>query len=58
MKHGSRDYLIKNKIYDLDLYNELTNMYWCKKKMYPKKYTTIWYLVTTMKSIRQVYYDR
>lgn len=36
MKHGSRDYLIKNKIYDLDLYNELTNMYWCKKDV-PKE---------------------
>lgn len=31
MKQDSRDYLIKNKIYDLDLYNELTEMYWCKK---------------------------
>lgn len=27
MKYGSRDYLIKNKIYDLDLYNEITHKY-------------------------------
>ena len=25
------DYCIKNKIYDSRLYDELTNLYWCKK---------------------------
>lgn len=27
----TKEYLIKNKIYDLDLYNELTEQYWGKE---------------------------
>lgn len=34
--NGSRDYYIKNKIYDSRFYNELINMYWCKKDV-PKE---------------------
>lgn len=34
--YGQRDYLIKNRVYDSDLYNELVNLYWCKKDV-PKE---------------------
>lgn len=34
-KNGTRNYL-KNKVYNLQLYNELINEYWCKKDV-PKE---------------------
>lgn len=35
-EYGQRDYLIKNNVYDYRLYNELINLYWCKKDV-PKE---------------------
>ena len=32
----TRDYYIKNKIYDSRFYNELINLYWCKNDV-PKE---------------------